>query len=68
MIKEIERLVANGKKSLTINSIGRDDSRYSAHLIVMATDPINGTLSVFKDGKYFMDKSFKDFYLYMSNT
>jgi hypothetical protein len=60
MIEKIEILAASGKKSLTINSIGKDGAKYSAHLIVMATDPVNGSLSIWRDGQHFIDKSLKD--------
>jgi hypothetical protein len=60
MLEKIEALAAQGRKSLTINSTGKDGCKYSAHLIVMATNPVNGSMSILRDGKHFMDKSFKD--------
>jgi hypothetical protein len=60
MLEKIESLATQGHKSLTINSTGKDGCKYSAHLIVMATSPINGSMSIFRDGQHFMDKSFKD--------
>lgn len=59
MIKKIETLAAEGKKSLTINSDGKDGHKYSAHLIVMSTNPVNGSISVWRDGQAFLENSFK---------
>jgi len=60
MVAKIEGLARAGKKSVTINSTGKDGAKYSAHLIIMATDPINGTMSIFKNGQAFLEKSFID--------
>lgn len=60
MLEKIESLAAQGIKNLTINSIGKDGAKYSAHLIVMATKPINGSMSIWRNGQHFIDKSLKD--------
>jgi hypothetical protein len=62
MMTKIESLVTAGNKSLTINSVGKDGCKYSGHLIVMTTTPINGSMSMWRDGQHFFDKSFKEIY------
>jgi len=58
MIKKIEALAAEGKKSLTIKSDGKDGHKYSAHLFVMTTNPVNGSIIILRDGQAFLEKSF----------
>ena len=62
MMAKIETLVAAGSKNITINSDGKDGCKYSGHLIVMATNPINGSMSMWRDGQHFFDKSFKEIF------